>query len=712
MVLSMERAGEAGHLATAPWPAETGALVLCGIAAIAASYLSGVNFPEQNNIWHLPIVLDFYQSAEGPHDAYDASFAHFVSMFWLAVRAFTNEGNVRTVFVALQLIGNVGIAMALYGLIRLRVTSVVLAALVTTFCCFCYGLWGATRLGYSEIFVTYATHTQFAIIFCLLCFVLLVRGGVFWAAVLLGLAACTNLFIGAWGGLAAGIFLIWKERRLLSGAQIRFAAVFLLLAAPALVWAVRGGDRAAVVPTAFFHEFLSGHVYGLRYPQALVQTFALLLAASFAVLARERDLESARPLGMLALSATAALALGVIMPYVTERPLLLLLHPLRFNSVTMVLAMACAGTLLATAVSRADASDLLAPFIAAAGFMLKLPLASIFGFALLLRGGTRGARLTGLALALTGTLGLLLPTPITAVPIKSTLAYVLMCAVLLFAVARTVRQGGQTVDGLAIVTVTVLGALTAVPLSAPVIAAVVVCLPPIVLCFVACGHQWRMIGFVAIAFAALLVLYASSEEPSRMALVAAGLALGAVVAPLVVRSWWSSRSWRVFLPDSALVAMVFTLIAVGLAKGTMAGFSITSTASQRDFAEAQRWARSHMAVDAMVLPLDVPDGFSLFARRPVWWEVSQGAAVLWMPSFYSLYACRSRALAEARTPAQRLELAITASIDYLVVTTENTAAMQGPSFVPVYRNVHYVILRNDNARPASPLCRDSLYRRE
>jgi hypothetical protein len=329
---------------------------------------------------------------------------------------------------------------------------------------FCYGLWGATRLGYSEVFVTYATHTQFAIIVCLLGILLLVHLRILWASTFFGLAANINLFMAVWTTAAGGLFTVALERRLPTWRQIKFAAIMILVSTPTLVWAFSGATiHRPAIPTSFIH-IMTGHIYALVYPQALIQTLALGLVAALAMIANHKDNLPACRLGIATLCCVAALTIGTAMPYVTDAQLLLLLLPLRFTSVVVLLAAISAGVLVVLRMNeRTDQS--LGAFLAAGGFLLKSPIVSIFGFSLLLPATSSGYRSLRIMIPIIGVLAVWLWAPITEASPKSALAFILLSAILVAASWR--RQGGISEDdGLLMATGGLLGSMAAVPFSA------------------------------------------------------------------------------------------------------------------------------------------------------------------------------------------------------------------------------------------------------
>lgn len=663
-------------------------LAFSAFAAVCATYLSGLSFPEQNNVWTIPVVLDFAGSAEGPHDPYHASFARFVSLFWLALRPLATEATLEPIYVTLQIAGNALVAATLFWLVWRAAGSAARSALTIGFLCFCYGLWGATRLGYSEVFTSYATHTQYSVVLCLIGLGLVAAGRGAWAGAAIGIAACANLFIGVWGAMAAGLALVADDRRLASPSQLRFAATFLVLALPVAWWALAsGGDGTP--PLTFFRTLAAGHIYAGPYPQATVQTFALGIVATVALCcAPEPNL---RRLGLVTGASFAVLCVGAAMPYVAEFPVLLLLHPLRFVSVTTLLVTAGAGALLVSS-TRAEAGGALPPFIAVAGFMLKLPVVSLLGFALAVPATYPRLRLGAAVVATTGMVATLLPTPLDDVPVKAAICFLIMAVVLATAAWR--RPDGA--DAAPLLSAGALGAAASTVPSVAAGAAMLIGAVAATACFA--GERARQIAIGATAASAGVSLLAASAEPARFVAIALGVAL------LAAAPFAPGPERRLAMGNATLVGVVAFFMLSGLAKGALAGFAPSPDAAQRDWMAAQRWARVHTPPGAVFLPLDVDQGFALFARRSIWWEQSQVAAVFWAPSLLPDWLCRRDQLAAAAVPADRVALAQRAGVDYLVLPVDAAASYPRHGVRHVFRNGHYAIVELIGRRDESWVC--------
>src|SRR5436309_13422124 len=105
-------------------PASPGELPMIAVAATVlvlawtSVMLPGFGFPAGNNIYHVPIVLHYASSPEGPHDAFTRSLDHFVSGVWPVLGLIANERNVAWVFFFAQLATRLVFVAGLYALLR------------------------------------------------------------------------------------------------------------------------------------------------------------------------------------------------------------------------------------------------------------------------------------------------------------------------------------------------------------------------------------------------------------------------------------------------------------------------------------------------------------------------------------------------------------------------------------------------------------------
>jgi hypothetical protein len=141
----------------------------------------------------------------------------------------------------------------------------------------------------------------------------------------------------------------------------------------------------------------------------------------------------------------------------------------------------------------------------------------------------------------------------------------------------------------------------------------------------------------------------------------------------------------------------------GCAKGYRDGFSIERSPANRDFIAAEEWARTHTPANALFLVIRKHVGFSLFSRRPVWWDHSQGAAVMWSPNFYTVWSCRQRLTATAAQHGDWDDLALKSNADF-VLRGSADGKIELTHFVTRYHNAHYSILQRHAPKNNRPPC--------
>jgi hypothetical protein len=664
--------------------------LLVAVSIVSATYVSGIEFPGQNNQWHIPIVLDFAGSKEGPHDKYYATFTRFVSFFWLAVRYFTNEASLEQTFIILQLLGNVAVAICILGLSQCALQKS--AGTATSMLCFAYGLWGLTKLGQSEIFSAYATHTQFAIAACLLAFMLLLRQSAVASGLTLGIAANVNLFIAFWSLLAASAWLQMPRNGLSSKHKWQFFIAFAVFAAPVLWWVaqVRLSTPKSDVELEFFKELLAGHLYAFEYPQALLHTLLLGASAGIATVRFPKGTDNVHKVGLLTVVATVVLLAGALTPYLYHHDLIIALQPLRFASVVVILAAACSVALFVSNISGIGSS--IFPVIALAGFMMKLPLVSILGFSFAIVPSNAAMRLARISFPLLAIAATLLHAPPVAPNAKHAIAALLATLVVgIGYIGLKIEHADRHVSEYAMCLTWSLLVLCVPPFPSTLISVAIILLSiPILLAAAGeiSGSQYIVMGTWGIGAATLLHWH--SGHDTLFAIEAIGL--GATLVFL-----WLPRSRAEVLArhsaPSILALIVAAMVMAGAVRAYQTGFGASHSKDARNYRDAQEWARINTKPGALFY---VPgrDGFSLFSRRPVWWEHAQLAAVLWAPDFYSVFKTR-RALALQHTDGPALvTLARTQSIKYLVLPVASFSAHAYSPFEVAYANESYVILRS------------------
>lgn len=630
--------------AAAPrWGADTPGSALLAIGGVlllawTSVMLPGFAFPWANNVFHLPIVLDYAGSAEGPHDAFTQSLGNFVSAFWLALRPFADESNAFSVFFAAHLIGRVGFIAGVFAVVRTlgsdRLTALALAGLAGIAPIF----KGLSVVGHTETLATYLSHTGFAIAMLPPCWWLLLRGQWVAGACAIGLLFNVNAFISIWSVVAA-LAAFWAARASIADVWRRLTLCSLgyaLFALPTVVWTLSTLTQPSH-PFEFreyllyyypFHNFV--HVQW----DALARYIGFLAAAALAVWTAARELgPRGRMLAVVLAAYGAVFLIGIPLPYVTDSRLLLNLYPLRMDAAINVGVAAI--TLGWAGVRLTEARD-------------SLPLA----IALCLLTGNMIATLW-----------------------------------LLYAHARRIGNGIVPLVILGGTVMLLVGFGLSPDLGEPFLPLLVI-FAGAALCAAAPSGGLVLVP-TALALAVSAASVPSSLSPwAAWAIMALGVAL-ALPKPALLRQWASVATTPATLLGGVL--------AIGLA---LSAYAVWRGSVERPDAdldpdrEAQAWLRRHTAPDTAFLPVGV-SGFGLLSRRPAWVDAQAGAAVMWKPAYFDEWWPRIHAVNACKTDACYVDLAQRNNIAWIVARADRFQSAPGVS--EQFTNEGYRILRVDGA---------------
>jgi len=104
------------------------------------------------------------------------------------------------------------------------------------------------------------------------------------------------------------------------------------------------------------------------------------------------------------------------------------------------------------------------------------------------------------------------------------------------------------------------------------------------------------------------------------------------------------------------------------------------------------WVRDSDLKGPFLIPLAAPfDEFQLSARKTVWVDWKQGAAIMWEPAFYFQWMPRFREVKALRNSDEFATYAILNHIPYAVLSAADGSCPHRTEVV--YRNSNFVVCR-------------------
>jgi hypothetical protein len=696
---------EIGRVIGSGGVAAIGSLGLLAASVLGNLLLQGFEFPRYNNAFHVPIVLDYAASAEGPHDLFHQTLGAYVSALWPLLRSVVTEHNISAVFFSVYALNRAALVSFLYlaaAEISPRRFDHGLAAIVGAVILLLWPAWSLSPLAYNDIFVRALSQTELAETGLAACFWLMLTRRWLWAAAVLGAAFNFSAFIAIWGTVIAAAGYLWTNRDLTPPAALRrlFGLGLLIgaVASPTALW-IAGTIAHAPLSAdfdygAYLEEFFPFH--NLVHPNwtgaAIMASLALVV---WPYVAERRLYRSSAHRDMVLAAFATVLAIvvfGAAQPYLFNSRLIACLFPLRMDSyVLLPLGIVLIATALAGARDARDSrrfwTDMLV-LLALAGGNMPLALCAVA-----LRDSSRrihAAAAAGLvicAVNVAATGGM--PVLFAGAGLKA-LGF---AAAQALAAVLAVRERGDAAARLLLVSSLILPAVIGGEVSGVPRYAVAAAYGAAAASLLA-GPAMALATLAALAAAFAVAAGAGTGGLVRMA----GPIAGAVALFSI-----ATRQTVVSAQDTARrlgpVVVIAACAIAGIGRAMMAGTLNNLPAEEAAVVDAAQWLRQNSEPDQLVLPLDIME-FATLSRRPVWVDRKMGAAVMWAPFYYPQWHERMAAVKALTTLDAAQAYARMNGIAYIVLRLADQDRLGRSDHARViYANPHVAVLAVDPAEP-------------
>lgn len=334
-----------------------------------------------NNIYHIPIILDWLKEPAFADDAFIQSLDSYVSGFWLLIRAIATADNYHWVFVCLQIVIRYAIFFSLavagyYIGIRSRSSIVLLIAVLIT----APIPRGTSPVGDGAVFSEQLTHTEVALAFVVVSLALMTRKRVLWGFAITGIVFSCNAFIAIWNVVALiySSFMLHCYREVKSNQlcrQILFGiGVSIVIASPVAIWIynvlVVHGHAIDFNYRQYLIEYYPNH---FLISSAKLQGLLAMAAVAFGGICCVRILGAAGSVWSGALVGLCGLfVVGMILPSLTSARMIFNFHLLRADGLIELIVVFLVATIATQRISESQALDRLAGALALS--FLALPI--------------------------------------------------------------------------------------------------------------------------------------------------------------------------------------------------------------------------------------------------------------------------------------------------------------------------------------------------
>jgi hypothetical protein len=363
-------------------------ILFCAVLAPASVHLQGFEFGIDNNVFHVPIVLRWYDLPQFSHDPVIQSLRHYATPVFPLLGLFTDASNIAAVFHAAFLLTRALTIFALLAVMRsfgLRGPWLAVAGAASIFVS---ALYGETAIGRDELLVDIFTHTALAQAVALLSIAALVRGKLTLAAIATGLTFDLNAMVGIWMLAPLGLVLAVHLRK--PGAWrtiVRAGAAFSATALAVALWIALSQKFSA--PAFDYRSYLQAY-----YPYHFFigwadwpARIALLLQLASGFLAATLLPRHRANAALILLALAVLFGAGVVVGQTSHSRLFLNLHLLRADGMLTWMAVPLVLTASVAALARKAFVPAIGAIVAVAGLIAADWRLVLFG--LLLQAGAR-----------------------------------------------------------------------------------------------------------------------------------------------------------------------------------------------------------------------------------------------------------------------------------------------------------------------------------
>lgn len=212
-------------------------IIIVIILSLVSLKSSGFYFGINNNIFHIPYVLDLANYSEFINDEIYQSLKYFTSLVWPVLRLISNERNVYNVFY----FSYIFIRFLTFFVILYLIKANGITKNVEIIICLCLlavtpWLKQYSVIGLHGLFINFLSHTSLTWPFIFLAFLFLQRNDLIKTSFMIGIVFNINAFVGIWLAFLSITTIIYAQKTFRISTVIRSCLLFLLTAIPAGIW--------------------------------------------------------------------------------------------------------------------------------------------------------------------------------------------------------------------------------------------------------------------------------------------------------------------------------------------------------------------------------------------------------------------------------------------------------------------------------------------
>jgi hypothetical protein len=325
----------ASPLRGTPFPFWRAIVPIALLGTLLSLFFTGFQFGVNNNVFHVPYVLDWASLPQFSDDQFYQTLKYFTSGVWPPLRLIATESNVASLFLAMFVLTRLltfialAILLAELGLTGRRYLLLgILSAAATPW------LQGASLVGEHGLFVDSFAHSEFSWPFVIGLMICLSRRHLLAAAFFAAIILSINAFIGIWMLFIISFCLLLYKPYPRIGQLLKACLLFALLVLPISIWVASALMAPHPLATFRFSEYIRAYfpyhflIDTIGRPE-IIAFLCLVIAGLFAT----RWVDNRLFWKIALLGELILLAIGTVLPYIFDNKIVFDLHFLRVTGI-------------------------------------------------------------------------------------------------------------------------------------------------------------------------------------------------------------------------------------------------------------------------------------------------------------------------------------------------------------------------------------------
>lgn len=309
------------------------------LTTVMSISMTGFSYGVVNNVFHVPYVLNLANDPVFAGNAFYQSLENFTSIIWPVVRFFSNEENIQWVFFITFALGRFVAILGVSYLLHVNGLKKPLWLLVATMLFTTTVFFqGSSPVGGNGQFHSYLAHSELTWGSIFFAFAFLQQRRVLMTTLMISFTFLINVFIGIWIGFIGLVSALFFKQPITIPNTLKAAVIFTIVSSPVLWWVGQSVGNAEPVDFSYIEYIRSYFKYHFLIEGAKPTKIIVLLSFCIAGFLAAHYTPARKYWIGIQVGWLILFVVGAILPYLFNNRFVFNMHFLRADGIEQSIA--------------------------------------------------------------------------------------------------------------------------------------------------------------------------------------------------------------------------------------------------------------------------------------------------------------------------------------------------------------------------------------